>query len=158
MARILAIDPGTHCGWAIRNGNMYYSGTWDLSTGRFSGGGMRYLRFCKFLDEAKLSTSGQVFDAVYFEEVRAHKGTDAAHVYGGIVAHLMTWCEQQQPKIPYQGIPVSHVKRAATGKGGGKGTDKPAMVAAAKLAWPEQDIKDDNQADALWILRSAETL
>ena len=154
--RILAIDPGTHCGWATReaNGDFYRSGTWDLSPGRFSGAGMRFLRFEKLLDELYVACGS--LSAVYFEDVRGHKGTYAAQIYGGFVAVLTAWCERKN--IPYQGIPVADVKRAATGKGGGKGADKQAMVNAAMLKWPDQQIKDDNQADALWILKAAELL
>ena len=153
--RILSIDPGAHCGWAIHAGDLYYSGTWELTVGRFSGGGMRFLRFRKLLDEVLTSTAGEKLAAVYFEEVRHHNGTDAAHVYGGLVAILTAWCEDQNPKIPYQGIPVGTIKKVATGKGN---ADKQAMIHAAMLKWPEQDIKDDNQADALWILKAAEQI
>lgn len=44
--RILGIDPGTSCGWAILDdGGRVASGVWDLSPKRFEGGGMRYIRF-----------------------------------------------------------------------------------------------------------------
>ncbi len=42
-------------------------------------------------------------------------GTDAAHVYGGLLATLTAWCEHHQ--IPYEGIPVSTINKATTGKG-----------------------------------------
>jgi hypothetical protein len=50
--------------------------------------------------------------------------------------------------IQYQGVPVGTVKKHATGKGN---SNKDAMVEAARSKWPDIDIKDDNQADALWI-------
>ena len=68
--------------------------------GRYEGGGMRYLRFRQWLVEllaksrrAKLAGEASPIDAVYFEEVRAHAGTDAAHIYGGFLATLSAWCE-----------------------------------------------------------------
>jgi Holliday junction resolvasome RuvABC endonuclease subunit len=121
--------------------------------GRFSGGGMRYVRFEKMLNEVLESVAGKNLNAVYFEEVRRHAGTDAAHVYGGLMAILTSWCEKHG--IPYQGIPVGTIKKCATGKGN---ADKQAMIEAAKHAWPDQDIKDDNQADALWVLRSSDAV
>lgn len=84
-------------------------------------------------------------NAVYFEEVRAHAGTDAAHVYGGLLAILTAWCEQRG--IAYQGVPVGTIKRHVTGKGN---ADKAAVIAAIRACGfcPT----DDNEADALAIL------
>lgn len=145
MSAILAIDPGTHCGFAIKDSSgQIVSGTWELKGGRFEGGGMRFLRLKKEIQEMYNLTN---FDEVYFEEVRGHKGTDAAHIYGGVVAVLTSFCEDLS--IPYQGIPVGTIKKHATGKGN---SNKDAMMAAAKSRWPDQDIKDDNQADAMWLL------
>ena len=104
---------------------------------------MRYVRFRRQAEEAH-SLLGP-FDAVYFEEVRRHTGTDAAHVYGGLLATLTAWCEETH--IPYQGVPVGAIKRHATGKGN---ADKATMIAAAvNRGW---NPADDNEADALWIL------
>jgi Holliday junction resolvasome RuvABC endonuclease subunit len=145
---ILAIDPGTITGFALRlpDGRLV-SGTWNLRGGRFEGGGMRFLRLEDHLKEVHHLTP---LGRVYFEEVRRHLGTDAAHVYGGIVATVTAFCERE--KIPYQGIPVATIKKTATGKGN---SDKAAMVAAAKAKWPDQNTVDDNQADALWLLETA---
>lgn len=142
--RILAIDPGTSCGYALSIDGQIVSGTWNLRGGRFEGGGMRFIRMRNALDEI-----GPV-DRLYFEEVRRHLSTDAAHVYGGIIAMITAWCEENQ--IPYQAISVGTIKKCATGKGN---ADKAAMLNAAIIRWPEQNIKDDNQADALWILEAS---
>jgi len=144
---ILAIDPGTKCGWAAKAGAIY-SGVWDLAPKRFEGGGMRYVRFHKYLAEIIDSLHiGQV----YFEEVRRHLGTDAAHIYGGIVSHLTAFCEERG--IPYSGIPVGTIKKLATGKGN---AGKLEMIVAAKALFPGTVPKDDNEADALCILYAAE--
>lgn len=146
---ILAIDPGTHCGWALRNGKSLNSGTWDLAPRRYEGAGMRYLRFRKHLNEiADVCTP----ELVVFEEVHRHAGTDAAHIYGGIRAELQSWCEAKGITT-YSGLPVGTIKKHATGKGNAK---KPAMVEAAQTKWPGQQVADDNQADALWMLDLAE--
>ncbi|WP_375680414.1 MULTISPECIES: crossover junction endodeoxyribonuclease RuvC [unclassified Bartonella] len=141
---ILCFDLGTKMGWAIRgaSGDMF-SGTVNFQSRRFEGGGMRYLRFKQWLSEIK-HTAGDI-DAVYFEEVRRHKGTDAAHVYGGLLATLTAWCEQHQ--IPYEGIPVSTIKKAMTGKGN---ASKEEMIEAMCLKGYKPC--DDNEADALAIL------
>jgi Holliday junction resolvasome RuvABC endonuclease subunit len=144
MTTILAIDPGTHCGWAVtmRTG-VISSGTWDLRPNRYEGAGMRWLRLRSFLDQ----TAPLSLDLVAYEEVRHHAGVDAAHIYGGIVSVLQSWCETL--KIPYTALPVGTIKKHATGKGNAK---KDAMLAAARERWPGQMVADDNQADALWIM------
>ena len=86
-------------------------------------------------------------DLVVYEEVRAHRGTDAAQIYGGIIAIISEHCELKE--IPYQGVPVGTIKKFATGKGN---SNKEAMLAAARERWPELNIVDDNQADALFLL------
>lgn len=147
---LLAIDPGTQCGWALRlaDGTLT-SGKWDLRPLRHEGAGMRWLRFRAALEQVARAA---VPELVAFEEVHRHLGTDAAHVYGGLVAHLQAWCESKG--IPYTGIPVGTVKKHATGKGN---ADKDQVRAAAQAKWPEQDVgeHDYDQADALWILESA---
>ena len=74
---------------------------------------MRYLRFINWLTELD-QLSGPIA-AIWYEEVRRHVGTDAAHVYGGLMATLTAWAELRG--VPYQGVPVGTVKRHATGKG-----------------------------------------
>ena len=144
VASVLAIDLGTITGWAVRNNRCrILHGTAEFRPTRFEGGGMRYLRFGKWLDQTLDVTGG--IDAVYFEEVRRHIGTDAAHTYGGFLAALTSWCEAKG--IAYQGVPVGTIKRFATGKGN---ADKQAMIAAMRERGFEP--ADDNEADAIAIL------
>lgn len=102
---------------------------------------MRFLRFRRWLDEIG---SVHTFAAIYFEEVHRHAGTDAAHVYGGLMAILTAWCEERS--IPYQGIGVGTIKKHATGKGN---AGKPEMIEAAKRRGHAP--KDDNEADAICL-------
>src|SRR6266542_3816024 len=111
---ILALDLGTTTGWALHSREgLITSGTENFKPQRFEGGGMRYLRFRRWLTELRQSADG--LDAVFFEEVRRHAGVDAAHAYGGFMAQLTAWAEHQA--IPYQGVPVGTIKKHATGKG-----------------------------------------
>ena len=146
-ASILALDLGTQTGWALlgRDGCIT-SGSEFFKPQRFEGGGMRYLRFKRWITEVKQSANG--LNAVFFEEVRRHAGVDAAHAYGGFMAHLTAWCEHHQ--IPYQGVPVGTIKKHATGKGNASKHD---MVAAARRLGHVP--ADDNEADALAILHWA---
>ena len=144
LPSILALDLGSTTGWAIRNDRCrILHGTAEFRPTRFEGGGMRYLRFERWLDETRKIAGG--IDAVYFEEVRRHVGTDAAHIYGGFLATLTAWCEAQS--IAYQGVPVGTIKRFATGKGN---ADKQAVIAAIRERGFEP--ADDNEADAIAIL------
>jgi hypothetical protein len=141
---LLALDLGTTTGWAMQlaDGSIV-SGTFSFRPGRYEGGGLRFLRFRSWLEEMLRSAPGLA--TVHFEEVRRHVGTDAAHIYGGFLAHLAAWCEMKI--IPYQGVSVGTIKRHATGKGN---ADKQAVVAAIKSRGFAPI--DDNEADAIALL------
>lgn len=144
---ILALDLGTITGWALRpRDGAIAHGFVRLHPQRFEGGGMRYLRFRRWLSEIR-SAAGDVH-AVYFEEVRRHLGVDAAHVYGGLLATLTAWCEHH--RLPYQGVPVGTIKRHATGKGN---ATKDQVIAAMRAHG--HPVSDDNEADALALLHWA---
>jgi hypothetical protein len=143
-AAILALDLGSTTGWALSCADgTIVSGTMSFRPSRYEGGGMRYLRFRSWLNEIA-NRAGQI-GTVHFEEVRRHVGTDAAHLYGGFLAHLSAWCEVQ--KIPYQGAPVGTIKRFIAGKGN---ADKQAVIEAVRARGFNP--ADDNEADALAIL------
>lgn len=146
---VIAIDPGTRCGWCVRYtaGDMD-AGTWELAPRRDEGPGMRIMRFAQnlktLIDVAKP-------DLVVFEQVRRHAGTHAAHVYGALVGRLQEICEQWE--LNYTSVEVSHVKKTATGAGNAK---KSAMIAAANERWKlSLGPKDENEADARWIAETA---
>tara|TARA_B100001123_G_scaffold450928_1_gene625187 strand:+ start:3255 stop:3734 length:480 start_codon:yes stop_codon:yes gene_type:complete len=143
--KVLGIDPGTHCGWAVLNesGDRDASGVWNLQPGRHQGGGMRFVKLRAYLSEVVDAYKEHSLVLAY-EEVRRHRGTTAAHVYGGVVAVITELCEDRE--IPYQAIPVGTIKKRATGKGN---AGKEAVVAAAEKQWPHPISRDD-EADALW--------
>jgi Holliday junction resolvasome RuvABC endonuclease subunit len=136
---LLALDLGTKTGWAAQPRGGITSGVQHFKNDRFSGGGMRYLKFEKWLSEMPRP------DQVIFEEVRRHAATDAAHVYGGLMAVLTKWCEAN--KIPYSGVPVGTIKKSWTGNGN---ANKNLMVDTAKKRGFNPT--DDNEADALALL------
>lgn len=141
---ILALDLGTTTGWALRSTDgLITSGTVSFRPGRFDGGGMRYLRFANWL--AEIDRLSGPLAAIWFEEVRRHVGTDAAHVYGGLMATLTAWAELHG--VPYQGVPVGTIKRHVTGKGN---ANKDAMIAATRARGFSP--ANDNEADAIALL------
>lgn len=138
---VLALDLGSRTGWASHcDRGGISSGFVDFKNSRYEGGGMRYLRFRRWLDAFAPRP-----EALYFEAVRRHKGTDAAHVYGGLLATVTSWCEDHG--IPYQGVPVGTIKKHATGKGN---ASKERMIAAANRKGLNS--QDDNECDAWWLL------
>lgn len=144
---LLACDLGTRTGWAARPAGQarIIHGWIDLRGGRYEGGGMRFLRFARWLDEQRsIYPPGEVV----FEEVRRHMGVDAAHIYGGLLATLTAWCEQHS--IPYRGIPVGTAKRAATGRGN---ASKAEVMDAVRALGYEPTYEDE--ADAIAVLLAA---
>jgi hypothetical protein len=140
---LLALDLGTTTGWALRAPDgVIASGTVSFRPSRYDGG-MRYLRFTNWLTELD-RLSGPIA-AIWYEEVRRHAGTDASHIYGGLMATLTAWAELRG--VPYQGVPVGTIKIHATGKGN---APKEAMIAAARARGFSP--ADDNEADELAIL------
>jgi len=137
---LLALDLGTKTGWATHSNAGISSGMQSFANDRFSGGGMRYLKFEKWLMNLPKPTQ------VVFEEVRRHAATDAAHVYGGLMATLTKWCESEG--IPYQGVPVGTIKKSWTGSGGAK---KAKMIEEGHRRGYTEVI-DDNEMDALALL------
>lgn len=146
MARILAVDPGLHMGWALFEENkLLKSGTWHLRNTNASGCRGQAMETL----ELKLQDliGDKTTDLVY-EDVRRHLGTTAAHMYGSIVGILDKYCYSQYGTVP-DTIPVKKAKKFASGKGN---ADKLEMIAAANRLYNlSLGPKDDNEADAICI-------
>jgi Holliday junction resolvasome RuvABC endonuclease subunit len=147
---ILAIDIGTQTGWArcSRDGSIA-SGSQNFAPKRMEMAGQRWLKFRAFLAEQRLA-AGDIH-AVYYEDVKQHAGTLAAHVYGGFLACLEMWCAANN--VPLRPVGVGVVKKHWTGKGN---ADKAAMCETARAKGFRP--KDSNEADALAILSLARSL
>ena len=120
---ILAFDLGTKCGWAL---SPESSGVWCLKPSTHESSGQRYFKFREHLNQIFLFNK---IDLVVYEEVHAHIGVEAAHVYGGLVAILQSVCINNG--IEYRGVSVQAIKKHATGKCNAK---KDEMVKAASMA------------------------
>lgn len=145
VANVLAIDPGTKCGWAHGSGR---SGVWDLSVKRFESSGLRYVKLRRrLLDLLDVERT----DFVVFEAPRSMAHYSALVVLAGLTAIIEDVCHECG--VNCAGISPTAVKRHATGKGNAQKKD---MVAAAKKHWPNVVFKDDNQADAMWLLELAQ--
>jgi Holliday junction resolvasome RuvABC endonuclease subunit len=132
------------------------AGVWDLSVHKGEGDGMRFARVRKYVQE--LEPQFVVYELVNFP----HKSVAAEKVYWGIIGVVTEYAASAG--IQYQGIATNDLKKRATGKGGGKGTDKPAISHAANVFFninPPLSLvdkpanKDHNIADALWLMQIA---
>lgn len=144
--RLLALDLGTQTGWCQswidhQIARVQASGTVSFKPRSYEGAGMRFLKFKQWLDTA--NTLG--IDWICFEEVKQRPLSVAAgHVYGGLLATLMTWCEVHS--VPYEPIPAGTIKKFWTGKGN---SGKEIMIRVARERGFKP--KDDNEADAIAI-------
>jgi hypothetical protein len=144
---VLAIDPGTKTGWGFWTGREALSGTWDFSPRRGDGAGVRFLRLRGRLDEMH-RMNGPIGRLVY-EMPGRFKSAAADDVVKGLVSHIQSWAESMN--VPYEAVAPTELKKYATGKGAGKGTDKVAIFALAQERWP--GISDHNEADARFLLQ-----
>jgi Holliday junction resolvasome RuvABC endonuclease subunit len=142
--KILALDPATHCGWAISR-EVY--GVWNLSIRKDESDGMRLIRFkSKLLELIEI----EHINLVVFERPA---GRNARGVITQSELQGITKTECIRLGIAYRAYSSKEIKVMATGKGG---CGKPAMIQAAKdrLGYTGDN---DNEADALWLLELAKS-
>lgn len=147
---VLALDLGTHTGWACRHvDGAIWAGT--VTFDKRGGGGFRFLHFRAWLTEFKNRAVGGL-EAVWWERIdflgRRGASVENARTKFGFEATLTAWCEHHG--IPYTGIPPGPIKKFATDNGNAK---KPAMMDAMRQAG--FDPKTDDEADALALLMLA---
>lgn len=149
---ILGLDLATQCGWAVlADGVRLNSGTWDLSLAPHEGQGLRPLRLQQRI-EAVVRKRGKVFVAYEIPPLATMKGW-APMVIGSLMGAVHMRCDSGEPKLDYKGFSTSEVKKLATGSGNAK---KAAMIAAANTRWSPHRVRDDNEADALWVAQAME--
>jgi hypothetical protein len=147
---ILALDLGTKTGWAAHAGGGFQraqsGGTQNFAQGKFAGGGQRFLAF-----ETLAERASQLADTPRRKSSSKRCGATSALTprtsTGGLLAILTKWCEQRG--IPYQGVPVGTIKKHATGKGNAKQAGHARRRRRRGASRP----KDDNEADAIALLR-----
>lgn len=144
---VLALDLGTWCGYAFTCGGEIHHGTERFMQRRSWHAGRRWSDFREWLSSL---ISREQISVIAYEDVRRHKGTQAAHVYGGF--RSMVEMVAQQHNVVLVGVGVGVIKKAWTGRGN---ADKAAMLAEARSRGFAPI--DDNAADALAILHIATT-
>jgi Holliday junction resolvasome RuvABC endonuclease subunit len=140
MKSILALDPANLTGWACSNGT---SGTWDLNRH-----GNRLVALKGFI-AAMVAGVGHI-DLIAFEESSfgsVNPNTAAMH---NELRGIIKLCAAERG-IECKGFHPTSIKAFATGSGRAK---KPQMIAACKRLLGKVP-RDDNEADALFILELA---
>ena len=138
VTRILALDLGTTTGWCLRDGNDVKTGRWKLHRSQ----GEKGIQLGRLVRDA-IQEHGP--DLVGFEEpVFLTRGMAALALRYGLQMIVQVVCEQA--RTAYVGVPVSTLKKHATGKGNAK---KPQMIQAAMDA-SGLNLSSD-EADAYWV-------
>lgn len=148
----LALDLGTTMGYATRVDGRLVVGSANFALRRSDSPGVRFLRFRAFVAElVELAHA----DIIVYEEVSAHKGCQAAHLYGGFEATLQSWCVECG--IEHAGVPVGAIKKFATGRGNASKDEMLDWAQSELSALGHGAISSHDAADALALLRLIET-
>ena len=142
--RVIGLDLGTKTGVAWTDSGRVdplFSYVWDISN---EDRGKRWINFRRLLRELIAKAPGEAL--VFYENAAFQRG-HAAHCFSAMVSVIEE--EGCRFGVKHEGIPVSHVKKRATGRGN---ATKECMVEAAEKEW-DMKVVDHNHADALWILQ-----
>ncbi len=137
----IALDLGTKLGYVVDNTiDIIKSGTIHFRKRE-----SKYNDYESFLCDLINNVCKGSCACIYYEKVRAHRGVDAAHMYGGFEAILQKLASSFN--IPFVGIPVKTIKKAITGNGN---ANKIGVMLSVKEHMGIDPV-DDNHADALAI-------
>jgi Holliday junction resolvasome RuvABC endonuclease subunit len=162
---ILALDLGTHCGWAYRShAGKVTAGTWTLAkppditkAGKTRADRKLDPRIPSLYRKMRevwlgnpLTTElGNPIDFIVFEDLLFSGYTKQTQLWSSLRAAVWLFCYLHG--IPTDCCPASALKKYATGSGA---ADKEFMVEKAKEFFPGVDFgESDDAADALHLLR-----
>lgn len=148
MPRVLAIDPGSKCGFAVvDDGGLVLSDCWHL-TRSGERPGTRFWRLFHRLSETYAAVGKP--DAFAYEGRIMGSGPGETSAkwtnYGGIIGVSLAWCEQVGVLDVHTMMPATLKKRAT-----GNGRAEKADMAAWASHRSGRDIRDDNEADAVCL-------
>lgn len=152
---VLALDLGTHAGWALRwaDGRIE-SGAMNFSPAGSDHEGLRFLRFRAWLHDTKrrVELAGEAIVEIVYEAVDFVMAGQAysAHVWGALWGTVTAWAAHHG--IPCRGISPGTIKHATTGSGRAK---KPEMVAAIRKRGFNPLTHDEADAIAILLMTPA---
>lgn len=140
---VLALDIASTTGYAIKNREGMVS--YGIHRAIATGGARKAQRWVNYRMWLSQLIQDEQIDVIFYEEVKRHVGTTAAHVYGGLLA--LTEMVAHQANVPMTGYGVGTIKKHFTGNGAAK---KDLMIARAwELGFRPQT---SDEADAIAIL------
>lgn len=140
MTTILALDPGSSCGWAV--GPPVNSGVWQLAPARGESPGMRYVRLRAMLEQTLRAYPTL---RLVVAEAAHHRGGAATEYAVGCLATMQAWCAEHG--IDHATVHSATLKKWATGRGNAK---KPELQRLGALRFKPTTSTDD-EIDALWL-------
>lgn len=156
---VLALDLGTHTGWAVRSSwphlcghSVIESGVQDFSKKRGESNGMLFYHFNRWLRDmqcGELSCTG--FNLVVWEQAH-HRGGAATSMALGLSTRVEEFCAING--IEHASVHSATLKKFATDDGR---ASKELMIAHYHAIYgdPARKVTDDNECDALWLLQYA---
>lgn len=147
---VVALDLGVLTGWAMSLEGRIESGVQEFALKRGESGGMRYIRFRRWLDELAVGAERRPMLWVY--ELAHHRGGYTTEVHNNLAGRVQEHCATLG--YEYQAVHTATLKKWTTGNGR---ADKRAMAEAALGRWHAEVASplDDNQIDALALLHYA---
>lgn len=142
--KILALDLGTNCGWAIsdRKGNLSNSGVRVFGVKRGESPGFRYIRFNHWLNNDVLEAR---INAVIYEQPH-HRGGAATEIAAGFSTRVQEFAAGND--IEHSHVHSATLKKWTTGSGR---AGKEEVIKIVNERWKE-GVTDDNEADAIALL------
>jgi len=144
---ILALDLAKQTGFSryFSHGNNTYSGSKSFAPLRGQSVSALFGKWSIWIDTMLRVNE---FNVVAYELIDWNiRSQHWREMYLGMTGILEGACFNHT--IDCKGYTVRDIKLAATGQAK---AEKSEMVRTARLMWPDQQIIDDNQADALWVL------
>jgi Holliday junction resolvasome RuvABC endonuclease subunit len=140
--KILALDVGTHCGWAALSGGSISSGCEDFTLKRGDSPGLKFLKFSQwFFDQLnKFRPDLVVYEQAHF------RGGYATELLVAFTTRIMEFCAARG--IEYAAVYSGTLKKWAVGDGR---ADKPTMMRKMVIHMG-RPITNEHEADALWLL------
>lgn len=146
-AKVLALDLAQTCGHALIANGIISSGSQCFKPSpkiHKLNPGLAFLNFHRWL---RLRISDDKPLTIAFEEVYRWSSSAAAHSFNGFRAIMLEECHVHSIKTV--GYSPPSIKKFWTGNGR---ADKEAMVAHTYMRFPDLQLADDNEADAIAIL------
>jgi hypothetical protein len=143
---VLALDLATRTGWALSEDGRIESGVESFEIARHESRGMRFVRFNRWL--VKLVDTRRPL--VVYEQAH-QRGGAATEVAAGFITRVHEFCALHD--LDFSSVHTATLKKWTTGKGNAKKPDMAGAVYAR--GWLPASVTDDNQVDAVALLRYA---